>query len=879
MSLESVNSQISRLMTHDSSWKKIKQILSTALELEGKERDKYVKKACEGDKKLLDEVLSLIAAHEMTGALDQTMDDLRISAIKQAKREQMRGKQIGNFRIVRELGAGGMGSVYLAERIDGEFEHQVALKILHSGVTIDSHIRRFMAERQILASLNHSNIATLFDGGISDDGQPWFAMEYVDGLPIDLYCDKNRLTIKERLELFLDVCDAVQFAHGKLVIHRDLKPSNIIVKDNGKVKLLDFGIAKVLDSKFSDSSQTSITQKGILPLTPTYASPEQVLGESVSVSSDIYQLGVILYELLTGLRPYDLKGCTPGQIERIVCEETPPSPSTALTQFSKAQKSADGTTGQRVDERIKTPGRLAKTFRKELDTIILKAMHKEPDRRYTSTEQLAKDIRLYLDGRPVLAHPDSTKYRAGKFIKRHKVGFASSIFIILLLFGYALTITWHSQQTRAALDVAQAETEKAEQISSFLMGMFEAGDPEESLGDTVTARVLLDRGIDQAEQLENQPDVQAQMFEIIGNAYRNLGEDEQALTLFEQTVEIRETLYDTPNSQLADSHYHLGSALHNLGRYRDAFRHYQKAGKIYQSLPDYQSVEYAKSLHTIASLKQSHQEFTEAKNLHHKAKEMRIDLFGPNHPDVASSHHKMGISYLQEQLPDSAIQNFNRALDIYAANNLRKGAGASAVLLSLGRAFENTENYDAAEKHYLEAYEIRKDIFGPNHDSPATAQKTLGDFYRNRGDLAAAKFHYQTAMGILDKNYTANHPLMRPLNQSLGRLYTAMDEPERAEPFYRDALRLLEAVLSPAHSRVLSAGKELAHCLIDLRNFEEAEQILLENLAHHETLLHDGVEIEDEKTATIQTLTTLYTRWGKTEQSELLKERLSDANQ
>ncbi len=504
----------------ETHWQTLKKIFSKAIELEGEEREKYLEKACKDKPELLDEVLSLLEAHGSTGLLDQSLDHIKQTALSGFDFQSMRGKKIGPYKIIDTLGQGGMGNVYLAERDDKQFNKKVALKLLPAGLTTENQTRRFFSERQILASLNHENIARLHDGGITGAGQPWFAMEYIQGKPIDEYCNQNKLTVNERLKLFLHVCNAVQYAHQKLIIHRDLKPSNILVTDNGTVKLLDFGIAKVLNSDEMAPEIIPVTRTGLLPLTPAYASPEQVKGEPVTTTSDIYQLGIVLYELLTGLRPYEVTGCTPSEIEEIICELTPTRPSTIITKYSGANSKQNETSTTISVERDFEPKLLRKKLKGDLDTMILKALRKEPDRRYDSAEQFAADINLYLSGRPVAAHPDSKIYHAKKFISRHKAGVISASAIIILLIGYAITITWHSQRTQDALIQAQQETVRAEQallraesLQEFLLDLFRSAEPDRPADQLPSTEEILALGAERAMDPDSSPP--AERFEML----------------------------------------------------------------------------------------------------------------------------------------------------------------------------------------------------------------------------------------------------------------------------------------------------------------------------------------------------------------------------
>lgn len=459
----------------NEKWRKIKKIFSSALEKEEQERENYIKKACGDDHELLQEVQSLLASHENPGPLDKSPEELKSSLITRLETQSVKGKQISRYKLIKELGHGGMGNVYLAERADGQYQQYVALKLLRTGFKTENQINRFVAERQILASLVHKNIARLIDGEVTEFGQPWFAMEYIVGLPIDRYCDENQLSIKERLSLFTNVCNAVHFAHQKLIVHRDVKPSNIFVEKDGTVKLLDFGIAKALKPDDFLPGQMPVTKTGLLPLTPAYASPEQIRGEPVTTASDIHQLGVLLYELLTGNLPYDVSGKTPSEIERIICEQKPTRPSTAVTQTPSQKQGSNSTqkatgTGRRAN--------LQKILHGELDTIVLKAMHKEPERRYESADHLASDIQNYLTDKPVSAHPDSRLYRARKYISRHRIGVSAITAVFFSLFIGIGAALWQTKQANQALTETRQALGRANALQGFLLDLFRSADPD-----------------------------------------------------------------------------------------------------------------------------------------------------------------------------------------------------------------------------------------------------------------------------------------------------------------------------------------------------------------------------------------------------------------
>ncbi len=444
-------------------WRQVKEIFQQAVELDTGARAGYLASACADDAGLRGEVEMMLAVDEDASAFLEKSPVSSLGEKLMAGRDQMpEGQRIGPYRVLREIGHGGMGSVYLAERDDEHFDQQVAIKVIRRGMDSDDILRRFHNERQILANLNHPNIARLIDGGSTADGRPYYVMEYIAGRGIDEYCDARRLSITDRLGLFRQVCAAVHYAHQRLVIHRDLKPSNILVTDEGVVKLLDFGIAKLLAS--GDHGQTAtVTLLGIM--TPAYASPEQVRSDNITTASDVYSLGVILYELLTGHRPYHFPSARPDEMARVICESLPERPSAAvvrdggetLTEASR-QNVPRPAAARGAVPRVWLPSvisrtrgdsveRLRRRLHGDLDNIALMALRKDAQRRYASVEQFSDDIRRYLEGLPVIARPDTLGYRAAKFVRRNKAGVAAAFLVLLSLCGGIVT-TWH--QARVA---------------------------------------------------------------------------------------------------------------------------------------------------------------------------------------------------------------------------------------------------------------------------------------------------------------------------------------------------------------------------------------------------------------------------------------------
>jgi WD40 repeat protein/serine/threonine protein kinase len=445
-------------------WKLINELLDDILDHEPEDRPFILAQACAGDQLLRLELESLLAAHEQAGGFMESLPSQAVELFGSA--QPMIGQMIGPYRVLREIGRGGMGVVYLAARADEQFIKLVAIKVVWLGANHREVIQRFRQERQILANLDHTNISRLLDGGTTEQGLPYVVMEYIAGTPITDYCDHHKLSITERLKLFSRACAAVQFAHQNLIIHRDLKPGNIMITDDGEVKLLDFGIAKLLRADLY-SADLAVTQTGLPPMTPEYASPEQVRGDVVTTASDVYSLGVVLYELLTGHRPYKLASRSPLELERAICDTEPERPSAIINQI-EYETGADGRSRpKRTPEMVSQtregkPDKLRARLRGDLDSITLKALRKEPQQRYQSVDQFSADIRRHLEGKAVQAQKATMAYRAGRFMRRHKVTATVAALFILMLIGGIITTTWqariakeHANDFRRTLYAAQ----------------------------------------------------------------------------------------------------------------------------------------------------------------------------------------------------------------------------------------------------------------------------------------------------------------------------------------------------------------------------------------------------------------------------------------
>jgi eukaryotic-like serine/threonine-protein kinase len=480
----------------------------------------------------------------------------------------MAERRIGPYRLLKELGHGGFGVVYLAARADEAYHKRVAIKVLRVGIGNAEAFRHFRRERQILAVLEHPNIARLLEGGTTDDGLPYLVMEYVQGQPIDSYCDGRRLPIAGRLRLFREICSAVSFAHRNLIVHRDLKPGNILVAPEGVPKLLDFGIAKLLQPELSGEAPTATG----FAMTPEYASPEQVRGQGVTTASDVYALGVVLYELLTGHRPYRLKSRQTLEVLKAVCDEEPQKPSIVVTRSEEGIEGRASITPEGVGgARDLSPERLGRRLSGDLDNIVLMALRKEPHRRYGSVEALSEDIACYLQERPVLARKGTAAYRAGKYVRRHALGVAVAVGFVLLLGGFSVAMAIQSRHLARERDHAAQERDKAEKVSSFLVDLFKVSDPSEAKGNTVTAREILDKGAERIRgELKDKPEVQATLMHTMGQVYKSLGLYDKAEGLLSSALEIQKGVFGPEHPDVAESMKGLGETLTDEGRARVA---------------------------------------------------------------------------------------------------------------------------------------------------------------------------------------------------------------------------------------------------------------------------------------------------------------------
>src|SRR5215475_6068257 len=598
------------------SWQRIENVFRTTVDRPADERDAYLTRACDGDEDLRREVLSLL---EQGTAEDFIRDPIASAALAftAISNDDLTGERVGPYRVKRLIGRGGMGDVYEAERDDEQFRQQVAIKIIKRGMDTEFVRDRFLRERQILASIDHPHIARLYDGGATTEGLPYFVMEFVAGDRITAYCHRHQLSINEKLKLFRRVCSAVQHAHQKLVVHRDLKPSNILITEDGMPKLLDFGIAKMLSPDVSESHTR--TDTALRLMTPEYASPEQARGQAVATTTDVYSLGVVLYELLTERRPFEFRTYSSTEIERAFCDTEIEEPSKVV--------------GRRTD----APTRLARQLAGDLDNIVLMAMRKEPERRYQSVEQFSEDVR------------------------RHKAGVA--ILGLLLILGVAMSV--QAARIGRERDRANQEAATAQAVTQSLVAMFEVADPDKARGNVITARELLDRGTEKVvRELKNQPAVQAKLLDTIGQLYENIGLHDRAQPLLVEALKLRRQTLGNESLDVATTLNHLGEVARLKGDYARSEPMFREALTLRRKLLGAEHKDVAESLNRLGYLLVGRGNFSEAESSLREALAMRRKLLGDECAEVAESLYSLGELMRSTGKSHDAEILYRQALDL-----------------------------------------------------------------------------------------------------------------------------------------------------------------------------------------------------------------------
>ncbi len=782
-------------------WARLEHVCFEALERPAADRPGFLEAACRDDEAFRRDVDSLIA--QLTRDphfLEQPVGDFKNLAPPVPVPEVP--EQIGQYRIVRVLGKGGMGAVYLAEREADDVRPVVALKVILRGMDTEEVLARFRLERRILASLDHPNIARLIDAAVTSDGRPYFVMEYVEGLPLTEYCERHALPVDRRLQLFQVICGAVQHAHQHFVVHRDLKPRNILVTADGTPKLLDFGIGKVLEPAAGLGPAVS-TRADARLLTPEYATPEQLGGRPVTTATDVYGLGLLLYEMLTGRHPYLSGGETLAEIEQAVTVTEPVAPSRATDRKGLAG---------------------------DLDTIILKALRKEPIRRYPSAAALADDVQRHLDGLPVRARPDTFGYRAGKFLRRHRWPVAA----LATAFGALVATTGVTmvQSRRVAHEAARVtrERDKALEVRGFLLEMFGASGADRSVGDTVTVRRLLDL---QAQQIDRayagQPEVQADMLDVLADGYDRLGIYQTAESLARRALDTRQATGNDPGTPASLNL--LGWIIHERGRSKEALPMLLEAVALRRTLLPAGAFDLSRSLNDLGVVYNAITRYAAAESVLVEALAIRRAEKGDGHRSVGITANNLAAAYFYQSKLDSAI-----AVQQLAVAALGRSVGVdhqrSTVALGNLAAFKRASgDWVGAERDYRELLDRQSKLQGADHPVTARVRLSLGALVADRGAkahddsaLAEAEGLLRTALESFEARLGPEHPQVGTALDRLAGVLAERGAAGAAVSLQERAVRLFRKAQGDRHAGTGRALIRLASLYRTLGNFADAER-------------------------------------------------------
>ena len=837
----------------DRRAERVAELVKSAVECGPEAWTGFLNEKCGTDLAMRAEIESLLREHEGASRFIET-PALHLAAESLVRAGAYRaGQTIGTYEIMSLLGSGGMGEVYLAQ--DRELHRKVALKLVRRGMASDDMIHHFKREEQLLASLNHPNIAQLYGGGVSADGIPFFAMEYVEGERLDEYCNERALAIKERLQLFRKVCSAVTYAHQHLVIHRDLKPANIRVTAEGEPKLLDFGIAKLLDSENAQRSGETLTLQGVM--TPDYASPEQISGRSITTASDVYSLGVVLYKLVTGQSPYRTKTNRPEEIARAITEQEPARPSTTVGLSSNQQSTI----------------RNQKSLRGDLDNIILMALRKEPARRYASVAQFSADIQRHLHGRPVVARKDTFTYRTSKFIKRHPFRVAAAALILLSLVGGMVTTTWQAQ-------AARHEKAKAEDVKNALVRMLNYSNPivfSPQNNGQKTVKEILDETAKRLEngEFSNQPEIKVELEQIIAECYYGQGNYALASKHTEEYLDLHRKLYGENDIKTLAASEQRAFMLFSEGKLAESEKHYRKILPLMRNEKrkgNIKAENVAHALDNFGYLRRTQGDSKEAELLFRESLALRsqmpkesLYIIGPTRSTLASTLADQGRF-------EEALQTAREAVAEYRLREETGTPNFSFTLTVLGGFLTEKGDYAEADTNLREAEAIQRKFLNPS-------SLWLGDNLRNQaisfyqqGRYAESLSKVTEALRIYRESfgpYYDNYPTALIIN---GLILAKTGQPEEGETILREAVKIRTDLLPKGHYWVALANSALGECLTIEKRYNEAEPLLL---ASYESLKSSQGASNPRTQIALKRLITLYEKWRRLDAASAYRDKLS----
>jgi serine/threonine protein kinase len=848
-------------------FEQLREMFRVAIEHPPQQREAYLDQACFNDPLLRVEIESLLDSHDHAEDFIETPAFVgSVKAITESSGEQVEGQRIGQYQVIREIGRGGMGTVYLAARADEQYQKLTAIKVVRRGMDTEDILRRFRIERQILANLDHPNIARLLDGGTTDDGLPYLVMEYVEGTPVTDYCDQKRLPTSERLRLFRKICDAVQHAHQNLVVHRDLKPANILITKEGAPKLLDFGIAKVLNPEHSTiSMDQTVTELRVL--TPDYASPEQVRGEKLTTTSDVYSLGVVLYELLTGHRPYRSTNTPPQELARVVCEQEPMRPSTAIANIEIVMHrgtephtiTPESVSGARDTQ----PDKLRRRLSGDLDNIILMALRKEPARRYGTVNQFSQDISRHLDRLPVLARKDTFKYRATKLVHRNRLGVAAAGIILLSLLGGMVATAWQAR-------VAQREKLRAESVSNFLEKMLAYSNPSfrvtgKNSGETTMKDVLDEaaRRLD-GEEFSSQLEVKARLEKIIGESYGGQGRQDLWEQHLKKYIDIQRSLHGENDPQTITATALLAAILghKNAAEAENIYRQVLPQMRAEHQKGNIGAGDLADALKNFAYLRRAQGDSKGAESLFRETLALSSELPLDERLQLGITRSTLASTLADQGKFDEALETAREAVSEYRQIGRTDTPDFGFSLTILGGFLTDKGNYAEADACLKEAETIFRQQMSPS-------ALWLGDNLRNQANSFYQQGKYadsQSKVTETEKIYLEsygpsydNYPTVLIIK---GLILNKTGRSQEGEALLREAVRLRVESLPEDHFWVALAKGALGECLSTQKRFVEAESLLIES---YNVLKASQGERNPRTTEARLRLAELYQAWNKPE--------------
>jgi tetratricopeptide (TPR) repeat protein len=780
--------------------------LDRALELTDDERDAWLTSLRAEDPDLASEVWALLEEHRALSREGFLEDE----ALRPPAQASLAGQKIGAWTLVSSVGQGGMGSVWLARRSDGRFEGQAAVKLLNVSLVGRAGERRFEREGNYLARLTHPNIARLVDAGVSSIGQPYLVLEYVPGAPIDRWCDARALDVEGRLRLFLDVLAAVAHAHANLIVHRDIKPSNVLVAD-GQVKLLDFGIAKLLEEEGAEGEATALTRDGERALTPAYAAPEQVTGGPITTATDVYALGTLLYVLLAGRHPAEASLRSTAELVKAIVDTEPRRLSDAA-------------------------GATRRVLKGDLDTIVAKALKKDPAQRYASVTALADDLRRFLQNEPISARPDTLAYRAAKFVQRHTRGVVAAVAVVLLLTGL---IGFYTVRVAAERDRARLEAQKAEKVSEFLADLLTGADPYSTHldGTELTVHGLLDAGAMRIQkELAEQPEVKAKMLTVMGRTYQRLGEPGKARPLLEEAVSLRRRVFGPESAPAAESLNDLGVLLRETGDTAAAEPLLVEALGTRRKVLGREDPEVAVTLVELGRIHVDRGADDRAEPLFRESLEIRRKILGEKDHETAVSMNELALLLWHKGDLSAAEDLFRECLAINRKTGGENHPDVSTSLNNLALVVGDRGDFAAAETLSRQSLAIGRKTLGDKHPSLARKLCNLSRFLLQQGKYDEATAGLEEALQIATASYGDQHSSVALCKVNLGRVQLARKDAAAAEPLLRQALQIRQRAFPESDWRIAEAKGLLGEALSSRGRYDEAERLLLEAKA----VLKDG---------------------------------------